>query len=526
MTKRIVQLTALVLVFVTLFSLCSCGKKEFDSKGEKTADGTTVWYLGGNNLMISDVDVKELFAEYKDTVSPKTIYNSITLTEDMLQGVYMLNNKEKDVKTLRKEMPYEKVTFGADTYEMIKFPVSVHLGAKFISNIETKYHYSEYENITDKAVAVLEMATKDDLGFVVCTYEINGNTITFKSIDQTSKEGEPFAYEFDGPEFTYNLELAGPNLTLSSGEYSTTLVSYAFSENNDSGLYMTGYSLPDSPLAGNVDYFCSSESFNYAVKRGGDYVDLSAYKIDSQGRFTACFEERDMVSKEKDRFVQQYACIIQSSVGFFNDFSIILLDGEKTYYYTDDITDREARALEEQGADVAALSEDEIKEIAEKKSDLFDDLQSEFEEQGIKAVINRSTGEIAMDASVLFGGDSATITADGKTLLNKFLNAYIGIIYNEKYDGFIEKTIVEGHTAPLANSTYESGLPLSEERANNVKDYCLSAESGADVAKLSTMLEAKGMSNSKPVYDANGEIDLAACRRVSFRLVVNLEKQG
>lgn len=204
-------------------------------------------------------------------------------------------------------------------------------------------------------------------------------------------------------------------------------------------------------------------------------------------------------------------------------FGVILLDGEKEYYYTDNITQRETRILKDQGTDVNNLTDDEIKDIAEKTSDLFDDLYKEFEAQGINVVINRSTGEIAMDSSVLFGGDSSVITEDGKALLNKFLAAYTSIIFNEKYDGFIKKTLVEGHTAPVAGSTYESGLPLSEERANNVKDYCISAEIGVDTAKLTTSLEAVGHSNSKPVYDSNGNVDMAASRRVSFRFIVNIE---
>lgn len=114
------------------------------------------------------------------------------------------------------------------------------------------------------------------------------------------------------------------------------------------------------------------------------------------------------------------------------------------------------------------------------------------------------------------------ISNDGKDLLNKFLKTYTSIAYNEKYDGFISKTMVEGHTAPVSGSTYESGLPLSEQRANNVKSYCLSADTGVDTSKLSTTLEAVGLSNSKPVYGSDGKIDMAACRRVSFRFIVDI----
>jgi len=115
------------------------------------------------------------------------------------------------------------------------------------------------------------------------------------------------------------------------------------------------------------------------------------------------------------------------------------------------------------------------------------------------------------------------LTSEGKTFLNKFIKAYTTVAFSKKYEGFISKTMVEGHTAPIDGSTYASGLQLSEERALNVKEYCLSKETGVDVSKISKTLVDVGYSNSKPVYDANGEVDLAACRRVSFRFIVNVD---
>ena len=132
-------------------------------------------------------------------------------------------------------------------------------------------------------------------------------------------------------------------------------------------------------------------------------------------------------------------------------------------------------------------------------------------------------GEIALDSSVLFGGDSAELTASGKTFLNKFIKAYTTVAFSEKYEGFISKTMVEGHTAPVNGSTYASGLQLSEERALNVKNYCLSAETGVDVSKISKSLENVGYSNSQPVYDKDGKVNMAASRRVSFRFIVNVD---
>ncbi len=521
MVKKILSL---LLAVSLLFTLAACGEKEGSNKGKTGKDGITTWYLGGKNILSGDVDVEALFEGVKDSVEPEKIYSSLELTEEMLHGSYTLNNKEDDLKVVRKEIPFEDVKFKDGTESLTVLPTAVFFGVENMGSSETGYRYGEYADVTEDELAVLEFATEDKVGQLPCKYELDGNKLIFKQITKTSKDDAPLTYEETGVVFEFDFKLSGPYLTFTNGENSLKLKAFCLTENTDEELSLSGYSLPDSPLIDELDYFSSSSSWNYAVRRDGSYYNLAAYKMTDDGKFTVYLEDKN-TDGESVKFVEQYAYIIQSSSSaFFTDFSIVLLDGEKTYYYTDDITQREARTLKEQGTDIGSLSEEELKEIAEKKSDLFDDLYKEFETQGINVTINRSTGEIAMDASVVFGGDSAVLTEDGKVLLNKFLAAYTSIIYNEKYDGFIAKTMVEGHTAPVAGSTYESGLPLSQERANNVKDYCLSANTGVDTSKLSASLEAVGLSNSKPIYNSNGEVDMAACRRVSFKFVVNLDK--
>lgn len=510
------RMFSILLSVVMLISLTACGKENNNNTGRVEGENT-VWYLGGSKLFSTDDEVESYFESVEDTVDPANIYASHGITEEMLDGVYTLENKEKDLDDVRKNIPFENVEFKDSSASLTILPTAVYFGVDNISSSQTRYNYSEFKNITDKAVAVIELVTVDDIGQTPCTYEIDGNTICFKQIEQTSADGEPFAYGYTGVEFKYNFELSGPYITFRKNGSSLKLKAFCLTENSKTDLMIRGYSLPNSPLVDELDYFASSNIYNYAVRRDGSYYDVAAYKISDDGRFTIYLSDGETEKTE------QYAYIIQSAAdGYHNSFNIVLLDMDKVYYYTDDITQREVRTLKEQGTDVNSLTEDEIEEIAEKKSDLFDDLYEEFEKQGINVTINRSSGEIAMDASVLFGGDSAVITDEGKELLNKFLVAYTTIVYNEKYDGFIEKTVVEGHTAPVSGSTYESGLPLSQERAENVKNYCLSFDTGIDISKLSTTLEAVGHSNSKPIYDSDGEIDMAACRRVSFRFVVNI----
>lgn len=176
------------------------------------------------------------------------------------------------------------------------------------------------------------------------------------------------------------------------------------------------------------------------------------------------------------------------------------------------------------GADVYLIvSGAQIAEVTAKKTKLYDDLLSAFSAEGISATINKETGEISLDSSVLFGGDSAELTANGKTFLNKFIKAYTNVVYSDEYTGFISKTMVEGHTAPVSGSTYAGDYDLSMQRAANVKGYCLSGETGIDIAPMANTLEAVGYSNSQPVYSESGEVDMAASRRVSFRFMVNIE---
>ena len=55
------------------------------------------------------------------------------------------------------------------------------------------------------------------------------------------------------------------------------------------------------------------------------------------------------------------------------------------------------------------------------------------------------------------------------------------------------------------------------------KRSATSAESGADVSKLESNLEALGYSISQPVYNADGTVNMEASRRVSFRFMVSID---
>lgn len=505
--KKIISIT---LALVVVLSLAACSKD--GTKSVKDGD-SKVWYFNDR-----ETDAESLFQGVQDTINPKDIYSSIDYSEEMLYGAYAINDLEKDLKKTKKELSFRDAEFDNGTFNISTLPVAVYSGAEYLPDAEY-----QYRNVTDREVAALSFIVGDKIGTVPCTYEVNGNKVKYTALTETTENGV-FSYELDKEVFEYEFSFSGPYLTLTDGTDTIQLTAYTFTDNNKSTtVMMSAYSAEKTPLIDNLDCLASQQGgvINYAINRNGGYYIDSACKLTDDGKFTM-YLAYENENGEKQEFIKQYAYIAQcSGSAYLNSFSVILLDGSNVYYYNDSVTDREARLLEADGINADSIDDNKLQEIAEKKSDLYDDLKAEFAANGISVNINRATGEIAMDSTVLFGGDSAELTADGKAFLNKFIKAYTSIIYDEKYDGFISKTMVEGHIAPISGTTYEGGMPLSKKRAKNVMDYCLSSETGVDTSKLAKTMETVGYSQSRPAYDADGNVDIAASRRVSFRFVVN-----
>ena len=133
--------------------------------------------------------------------------------------------------------------------------------------------------------------------------------------------------------------------------------------------------------------------------------------------------------------------------------------------------------------------------------------------------------EITKEYLTLFDVNEYAISDEGKAFLQKFTQIYTSTVYSDTYADFVSRVVVEGHTD--TNGSYEMNLELSQNRANSVKDYCVSAECGVDAAfaaQFGESLEAVGYSYDKPVYGSDGQVDMDASRRVSFRFIVSLEQ--
>lgn len=527
------RLIALLLATVLLLSLAACGNGSGSGSGNKggllggNKTGNRVWYMGFGSKL------EERFAAVESKLDPQKIYANLTYNEKMLYGTYELDGGTDALKAYQKTTAYvEREVYSQDaggliTQQMSVLPVSIAAGPTGVGSGITNYRYSSLSNLREQEWALVKFLTPEGLFTVVCTFSVSGNQVTYTPVDYFkevyTEEGDFDKVEYtvgtDGS-FTYTFAINGPRITLTSGSDSLELCSYYFTqEKSDREMFLICTSTADTALVDGIDKFNGFGSLGGATARNGDYYSDFALKLEENGRLTLQWNVGDLMNKQY--VTREFAYIVAGDAALSP--CLILADEEGVYYYYESATTRERQILADTQEDADKLDDDTVKKIAETKEDLFEELTTELNNAGIQATVNRATGEIALDSTVLFGGDSAAVTEEGKAFLDKFLGVYVSVVYSEKYEGFIAKTQIEGHTAPLATSTYESGLPLSQERAANVRDYCLSAQVEADLSALNEGLEAVGLSNSKPIYNDKGEVDMEASRRVSFRFIVNAE---
>lgn len=168
------------------------------------------------------------------------------------------------------------------------------------------------------------------------------------------------------------------------------------------------------------------------------------------------------------------------------------------------------------------LTDEQKLKLKEQYAVVIYDIKTGFESAGFDVDVNESTGEVAVDAAVLFASDEYEVTNEGEDFLKDFLGVYVPVI--TKHSDFIANVMVEGHTDTEGN--YDYNMELSKKRAGSVLNCCKSDKSGLGSKDLSTVtskFKAVGRSYDNPVYGDDGKVDMAASRRVTFRFIVNLD---
>ncbi len=451
------------------------------------------------------------------------IYANIEYVPQMFYGYYGLSGTmgfdadEKVLEEYRADMNFvAPETFCADTESKVtEIPYTICVGPGNLNHLIT--NIKEYD--------WMRIHLQSEAGYLVSVmgaYEVSGNTLTFYPLSEYNYDNETnkISYKLMEKGIEYGFSFCGPNITLTRGGKSVVMCSRDF---DDSWEYASAdTSLTEgSPSIGNIDeikVYNSKDYSNFTLRTlDGEYIPNGVAYFDYNGLCTFSWQDEE----GKDN-IYQYVYF------FCGDDGLIFADETTTYFYNDtwfstSVSDLAASLSYEDMEKLANMSEDQIKEIEEKRTSLLTDLSAGFEQAGIEVAINEATGEIALDSAILFGYNESELTEDGKSFINEFMNVYSAVVLSDSYDGFVSKILVEGHTD--SSGDYDDNLTLSENRANSVKTYCLSSECGLDAAitsSLEGLMQSVGYSSDQLVRDEAGNEDAGASRRVSFRFLINL----
>ena len=174
-----------------------------------------------------------------------------------------------------------------------------------------------------------------------------------------------------------------------------------------------------------------------------------------------------------------------------------------------EVLDAQRAALDEQTG--------RIDNLVGMRTRIIEDLSGALASANIRATVDDKTGDIVLDSAVLFESNSYVIMPEGKVLLNQFIPLYLSVLFKPEYVDYLGQIIIEGHTD--TNGEYINNLELSQNRALSVAKYVfgMSSLSDAQIAYLQQILTSTGRSESDPIYNADGSVNMAASRRVEFK---------
>ena len=148
------------------------------------------------------------------------------------------------------------------------------------------------------------------------------------------------------------------------------------------------------------------------------------------------------------------------------------------------------------------------------RADIIQALSRAMQSHDLHVDVDLQSGNITMEASVLFPRSDYHISAVGADNLRRFFPIYIEVLLQPEYRDYIGAVIIEGHTD--TDGDYDTNMQLSLNRANAVADLCMDLVSEPYRSLLQPLLTVQGRSEADPII-INGVEDKDASRRVIFK---------
>jgi chemotaxis protein MotB len=247
--------------------------------------------------------------------------------------------------------------------------------------------------------------------------------------------------------------------------------------------------------------------------------DQQSQLLDKQNALDSALTEIDtqkgLLNVQEQTLTEQEATIAAAKAALtekedaLNETQSSLADQETKLNAAMDLLESQQIAMDEQ--------QQKLDDLVGVRTEIIRDLAAALTENDLKASVDANTGDIMLESTVFFDTNSDTIKEEGRVFLDKFIPVYLSVLLSEGYVDYLGEIVIEGHTDTVGSYLYN--LELSQERALSVAKFCLQMESLSDSQRslLYDILTAKGRSYSDPVYDANGNVDMEASRRVEFK---------
>ena len=529
----VVALLAIVAGIVVGTSKLSGNEKESGVEDVKQAENSE--YENGSDSLpgVNDAFDSMIWGQYyyDDWESTSAVYiNHENFMKGMKYEQIKICEQSSDMfdecETLEVSVvPYEIMAAPYGGYTLEVLPVEPGYADETVEEYHKEVIDAGYEQYWDNLRKVFETSF---IGVALC--DARGNDFWLEGPYKIENGKLYICYDWYVDENDYELKclnwteyqftFKGKNLCIGREGKSVELVPYFFTQLFDWS-QIEGYcSTPEDAYRGIAEISWKQDgegTDGYVDFMDGDYAIDPDVRFNEDGTFQISWQE------ERDTY-NGISEIISNSVSIEGKFiacdeygCILLIDGR---YYRYQATYEQYCAMKlkdviDEDIDITDISEDDVKQLISMQSSILEDLQQAFDNAGITADIDSNTGKVTLDSGILFAVDDSELSDSGKAYLDAFLDVYSAVILSEQYNDAVANILVEGHTD--TSGTYEYNMTLSEARAASVADYCLERQ-----PELGDIIKTKGCSYDNPVYDENGNVDMAASRRVVFKFLMNV----
>ena len=147
---------------------------------------------------------------------------------------------------------------------------------------------------------------------------------------------------------------------------------------------------------------------------------------------------------------------------------------------------------------------------------------------GISLLVSEESGDITLGRTLLFAPNSYELNDDAKRFLAEVFPVLVSVLLEADNIAQVRQLMLSGHINPVGETS--DGYNLSQLRALSVADYIQSQDYAALTAEqkaaLIPLIGISGLSGSRPVKKADGSADVAASRRVEFKIVLQYHSAG